>query len=508
MSPHAPSPRTGERTFWTGDHWATGPEPAPTSPTGSRRRRDLASTVAMALVLLAMIVPFAGTNAANTATLTISPGSGKAGQRIGVTGAGFPAKTTVYILWDGSRTGMPSVRTTYNGTFATSFNAPAAKAGDHKVSAITRGSRPRSLTWAAGQLAATFTITGTPAPANADPAPDPTATPKPTPDPTTAPTPKPTVAATPTAAPTVKPTVAPTAEPTAAPTPTTAPSATPDPTPKPTVAPTPDPTPKPTPSADLDAFYLAPGGSDANAGTVGAPWKSLYASLKKLRPGDTLYIRGGSYSFSGVNYTTVAGTSAAPIVITNYPGETPVFTGTSTPADFLYFSGNSAWVTVRGLTVQGGGITSDSNGSSLLGFIDNASHIRVENMHLNGSSGWSAEQHLAYVAANSVSDVRFTGNTFDGNGCMCAGLLQFYHDPNAASVIVQDNVFRDADQGVMIWSSVSGLKVTSNTFSSLRIGVRHHNSGGTTVSGNSGTGVQIGVYADSSTNLSQSSNSW
>src|SRR5262245_5786304 len=130
MHPHAPSPRVGERTFWTGDHWATGPEPAPSTPSsGGHRRRDLASTLVMALVLLAMIVPFAGTSAAGAATLTISPGSGKAGQRIAVAGAGFPAKTTVYLLWDGSRNGMPSVRTTVTGTFATSFNAPAAKAG-------------------------------------------------------------------------------------------------------------------------------------------------------------------------------------------------------------------------------------------------------------------------------------------------------------------------------------------------------------------------------------------
>ncbi len=70
------------------------------------------------------------------------------------------------------------------------------------------------------------------------------------------------------------------------------------------------------------------------------------------------------------------------------------------------------------------------------------------------------------------------------------------------------NTFANADQGVMIWSSVSGLKVSSNTFSNLRIAVRHHNSGGTTISSNSGSGVQIGVYADSTTNLVQSGNSW
>jgi len=209
-----------------------------------------------------------------------------------------------------------------------------------------------------------------------------------------------------------------------------------------------------------------------------------------------------------VNYTAVAGTQAAPITIANYPGETPVFTGTTTPADFLYFSGSSAWVTIQGLTVQGGGATSDSNGSSLLGFVDSANHITVKGMHLVGSSGWSSQQHLAYIAATNVKNITFTRNTFDGGGCLCGGLLHMYHDPNAANVVVTGNTFTHGDQGILIWASISGLQISNNTFSSLRIAVRHHNSGGTSVTGNTGTSVQTGLYADSTTNLTQSGNSW
>ncbi|MHB8958680.1 MAG: NosD domain-containing protein [Candidatus Limnocylindrales bacterium] len=255
--------------------------------------------------------------------------------------------------------------------------------------------------------------------------------------------------------------------------------------------------------------YLSPSGSDTSAGTIASPWRSLYASLPKLRPGDTLYVRGGSYSFGGVNYTTVAGTSSAPIVIANYPGETPVFTGATTPADFLYFSGSSAWVTVSGLTVEGGGATTDSNGSSLLGFIDSASHITVKGMHLIGSPGWGTGQHLAYVAASGVSSITFTGNTFDGGGCMCAGLLHLYHDPNAITVTVTGNAFKNADQGILIWASVSGLRISSNTFSNFRIAIRYHNSNGTSITSNTGTGgIQTGLYEDTTLNLTQSGNNW
>jgi nitrous oxidase accessory protein NosD len=261
-------------------------------------------------------------------------------------------------------------------------------------------------------------------------------------------------------------------------------------------------------SAAGRTFYVATNGSDTNSGSISSPWRSFHASLKKLRAGDTLYVRGGSYTFKGVNYTTLAGTSTNRILISAYPGERPIFTGTSTPADFLYFSSNSAYVTLRGLTIQGGGRTSDSNGSSLLGFVGNANHIRIEKNRLIGSSSWGQGQHLAYVAAPSVNDIVFRWNTFDGKGCSCNGLLNFYHDPNAVWVRVKDNIFRNGDQGVVIWANVSGLKIWDNTFASLRIGIQHDHSNGTLVTENTATNVRYPMFVGSRRNLSVYGNSW
>ena len=255
-------------------------------------------------------------------------------------------------------------------------------------------------------------------------------------------------------------------------------------------------------------FYVATNGSDSNSGSISHPWRSFHASLTKLRAGDRLYVRGGSYTFKGTNYTTLAGTSTNRILISAYPGERPVFTGTSTPADFLYFSGNSAYITLRGLTIQGGGRTTDGNGSSLLGFIENANHIRIEKNRLIGSPTWEQRQHLAYVAAPSVNDIVFKWNTFDGKGCVCAGLLHVYHDPNAIGIRVYGNNIRNAEQGIMIWANVSGLKIWRNDFSALRIGVRHHHSSGTLVRDNDGSNVRTGVYADSNRNLTMYGNDW
>ncbi len=255
-------------------------------------------------------------------------------------------------------------------------------------------------------------------------------------------------------------------------------------------------------------FYVATNGSDSNTGSISRPWRSFHASLTKLRAGDRLYVRGGSYTFKGTNYTTLAGTSTNRILISAYPGERPIFTGTTTPAHFLYFSSNSAYITLRGLTIQGGGRTSDSNGSSLLGFVGNANHIRIEKNRLIGSPTWEHRQHLAYVASPSVNDIVFKWNTFDGKGCACSGILNFYHEPNAAGVRVYGNNIRNGSDGITVWANVSGLKIWGNDFSSLESGVYHHHSNGTLVTDNSARNVRYPVFAESRRNLIVYGNDW
>ncbi len=75
------------------------------------------------------------------------------------------------------------------------------------------------------------------------------------------------------------------------------------------------------PKLFVDAMH----GSDANAGSEGAPWKTLSHATRQLKPGDTLYLRGGTY-FEKVSLTR-SGTTNAPITIVSSPGELAVIDG-------------------------------------------------------------------------------------------------------------------------------------------------------------------------------------
>lgn len=74
------------------------------------------------------------------------------------------------------------------------------------------------------------------------------------------------------------------------------------------------------------AFYVDPvKGDDSGPGSVDKPWRTVQASLLKLGPGQTLYLRGGTY-FENV-VCSMVGEPGKPITICGYPGEKAIIDG-------------------------------------------------------------------------------------------------------------------------------------------------------------------------------------
>jgi hypothetical protein len=78
-------------------------------------------------------------------------------------------------------------------------------------------------------------------------------------------------------------------------------------------------------SAGPNLFVDPMRGKDANAGSVEKPWKTLAHALRRLKAGETLYLRGGAYREKVV--LTRSGTAEAPITIASHPGELAVIDG-------------------------------------------------------------------------------------------------------------------------------------------------------------------------------------
>ena len=74
-------------------------------------------------------------------------------------------------------------------------------------------------------------------------------------------------------------------------------------------------------------YYVAPGGDDANPGSLAEPWRTIQHAADSLTPGDTVYVRDGVYP-EAVTINVSGSAGGGYITFANYPGETPIIDGT------------------------------------------------------------------------------------------------------------------------------------------------------------------------------------
>jgi len=69
-------------------------------------------------------------------------------------------------------------------------------------------------------------------------------------------------------------------------------------------------------------YYVALNGSNSNSGTITQPYLTIQYGINKLRAGDTLFIRGGTYfPTSYIDCTSYSGTEENPICVFAYPDD-------------------------------------------------------------------------------------------------------------------------------------------------------------------------------------------
>jgi hypothetical protein len=97
----------------------------------------------------------------------------------------------------------------------------------------------------------------------------------------------------------------------------------------------------------LDDIWIAPTGSDSDAGTEGQPKKTLTAAVAAWSSGKTVWVKPGSYAYSAAVSLATKATAAGPLRISGVTGaEKPVFDFSSEPRA----SNNDG---VRGLQISG-----------------------------------------------------------------------------------------------------------------------------------------------------------
>jgi len=91
-------------------------------------------------------------------------------------------------------------------------------------------------------------------------------------------------------------------------------------------------------------FYVSPTANANGTGSLSNPWQlqtALYQPSSVVHPGDTIWLRGGTYS--GSFSSGLVGTSANPIIVRQYPGERATIDGASSGSSTLWINGSYTW---------------------------------------------------------------------------------------------------------------------------------------------------------------------
>ncbi|MFI5378626.1 MAG: pectate lyase, partial [Tepidisphaerales bacterium] len=135
-------------------------------------------------------------------------------------------------------------------------------------------------------------------------------------------------------------------------------------------------------------FFVAPAGDDANPGTLEKPFATIQHAQEAVAPGDTVYIRGGTYVMNEsqiarkeriwayVHFLSKSGTPDKRINYWAYQKERPVFDFSQVkPADLRVdaFHVTGSWVHIKGLEVIGVQVTIKGHTQSIC-FANNGSH--------------------------------------------------------------------------------------------------------------------------------------
>jgi parallel beta-helix repeat protein len=244
-------------------------------------------------------------------------------------------------------------------------------------------------------------------------------------------------------------------------------------------------------------YYVATNGSDANGGTEQEPFRTLSRAVSVLRPGDTLYVKKGTYTGSSQLSRIPSGTSwSAPVTVAAYAGDRPVII--PEPGNHALVLVGNQYIIIDGFIIDGAGgldgvkITYSSSGSL-------AHHIRIQNSEIKNAPG----QGLLIAGNNNeFIDLRVHDNGTNG---FSHGIYIL----SSNNLIEGCEIYNNAAWGVHIYSS-SGDGANNNIVRSNEI---HHNAragkGGPGILLSSGTentaydnevwgnkgGIQIDYYA-------------
>jgi len=283
-------------------------------------------------------------------------------------------------------------------------------------------------------------------------------------------------------------------------------------------------------------YYVSLSGKDSNSGTsTSAPFRTLLRAVQPLRPGDTLYLRGGTWTeqLDLMKYNT-SGTSGKYIKIAGYPGETVTIRYAEPLAGGygpIKARGASGYLIFENFVLDGinmpaatGWQITSSNHHFVLrnleiknfrynGIYTAGNDIQVINCKIHDNKPPTSTGYYYGIYASRGSNLLIQGNQIYNNS---GGGLHLYPGPLAAPLIKNNSIHNNNYQakspvgGIILYGSSSGAISNAKVYNNLvyrngtsssgsATGIRLHNTTGTKLLNNT-------IYANKTYGLQVSSN--
>lgn len=208
------------------------------------------------------------------------------------------------------------------------------------------------------------------------------------------------------------------------------------------------------PGALAADYYVSPAGSDSAAGTFAAPFKSIQVAVNQAAAGDTISLRGGTYSPLTNIQIKKSGTASAPITLTAYGSESVIIDGealTGTPAPIggalnnadrgvLHIEKANYWRFYK-LTIINGPYGVYSRDSSNNYYERITTHDNYETgFQIEGAA---ANNQVIYLDSYRNRDPRKNGESADGFACK--------EGSGDGNIIRGSRLWDNVDDGLDLW---------------------------------------------------------
>jgi Right handed beta helix region len=211
-----------------------------------------------------------------------------------------------------------------------------------------------------------------------------------------------------------------------------------------------------------NTYYVAPATSGTPNGSITSPFTSFSTAISTAAPGDTIYVRGGTYNLSSTISigSSKNGTAANPYNMLAYPGETPILdfrgeTYSASNAGQKGISISGSYWHIKGLTVQ----YAADNGVSIAGSNNTVEQVVARQNQDSGFIISGSNQPSNNLLLNCDSYGNFDYGTIGENA---DGFAVKFRGLGPGNVISGARSYDNGDDGFDFWQAEHGVTVTNS----------------------------------------------